>query len=254
MCFMACAPSGSFVLYPLQLRIREPLFRTAEKSLFYSFPYTKLMCCSYTNPTLASPKNISTMTPPFAPATDDWYHPKSLLPSHIYAMFSLAQCVKNVAPINRSIDFDLTAGHSNVVVVTMARLLWDPGGITTRPVSPRARRVWDPGISNTSIVGRQGHHPFLLRPTRPMVFRFPAQAQEIRMARLLTPSVFQHCPTSMRSRVPPADMYPPPTMSPRRSTVTAVRALSIMAPLVNHESLFQCSHPILSWPTVPNIQ
>jgi len=59
-------------------------------------------------------------------------------------------------------------------------------------------------------------HPFLLRPTRPMVFRFPAQAQETTMVRPLTPSVFQHCPTSI-------------------------------------QSLFQYSHPVLSRPTVPNI-
>jgi len=34
---------------------KQLLFRTAEKSPCYSFPSNKLMHCSYTNPTVASP-------------------------------------------------------------------------------------------------------------------------------------------------------------------------------------------------------
>jgi len=61
--------------------------------------------------------------------------------SDLWGPFFLAQCVENAALINRSINFDLTAGHSNVVVVTMARLLWDPGGM----------RQWDPGVAKDGI-------------------------------------------------------------------------------------------------------
>jgi len=93
---------------------------------------------------------------------------------------------------------------ARVMVLCSRRAAMIPLPFVISSMAKASRRLWDPGIRSTACR--------LL-----MVFRFPAQAQET-MAR---PSVFQHCPTSMRSS---------PTMSPlvdasssrRRPTGTAV--------------------------------
>jgi len=131
------------------------------------------------------------------------------------------------------------------VVIDNERRQWDPGipkhskngssvSLVQAP-SPSGHLVWDPGIASCGTVGlyqaNDANDPGRATPT---IDRPPVPLH-----------VFRRRRRQWNPGIGGIDGWWPLLPTP---------CLRCMAPLVNHESLFQCSHPILSRPTVPNIR
>mgnify|MGYP000464332964 CR=1 FL=1 len=172
-----------------------------------------------------------------------------------------------------SIEFDLPTGHSNVVVVTMPFVSHEDGGLFALRDD---RRLWDPGIHqfvgrNTTMFDPIATMMDLLMPLIPahVALRLDVVGVDVdnTMRRLWDPGIRS---TARAQRGAPAtdtwinlsnrmastslfgqtiDLDPlrpmPTTTLP---TNTCRRALALI------QSLFQYFHPVLSRPTVPNIQ
>jgi len=112
---------------------------------------------------------------------------------------------------------------------------WDPGIPT---LSTRLRRQWDPGIAkdgiDRSFYGTAVAYPVLSMEQLPVRHDGVDQVQ--------VPSLFQHC------HRPPAPLHPSiGSMSPTMSLV------EFHPDIASSASVFHHCHPVLSRPTVPNI-
>ena len=118
-------------------------------------------------------------------------------------------------------SFYLPTSHSNVVVVTMVR--------TNRSMLPRLRQQWDPGSAN-----------LLAGPKNPTTSFFYC-------------SHFRHPPLDICNSSSATSLRRNECRGAPRPM--AVRMMTVQrGALALIQSLFQYSHPVLSRPTVPNIQ
>jgi len=198
------------------------------------------------------------MVPPFALATGGGSY--LLLPLLVYTtLFFLAlHCVKSSQPlatwIDRSIDFDLTAGDDCDNDNTMRRL-WDPGIRSTRA----RQRVWDPGIDPPEST------PWLTAcsktrcPCLLLLLRYQS-----RLLLFLHTWLFHSLPSLRPLRAhafidgaaPTVDReWDPGIDSPCRDGAAVRDPFSLRPTRVDglRHSLFYYCHPVLSRPTMPNI-